>query len=552
MSPGQKQGSNSPRRLEYQMRPLPTEGALADYPLAEVLYACQFEQLSGMLRLRHEAVERVVYILKGDPAFIESDLAKENLGYFLLEQGRLAADEHRLIHETMRQTGQRQADLLLEQGFLNPHELYEVLSQYVTEKVVSCFAWKEGTFAVERGDAWRDQIVRFSIDASRLLLDGVCAHGRGGGFAVLEGLPEKGTLYLRAQGTQPQELALTTLESRILTLAREGASLAQVAAALSDHAGLARPLLYGLFVLGIVGFDTTEKPAAPVAKPAEITPPAAPPIPAVSAPRIIERIEKEYERTQNADYFATLGIAPGVDTTAVHQAFRALSPPFRPENVQDLPQEAREKAGQVFIKMLQAYRLLADSEGRREYARQLRRQRGSLVADAAALGAVSSSGAESRFRRAQRDLEAERLTDGLAALGELVKEWPDELRYQAWHIWAQFLDAPEGFRREAESRLARLSRRDPDLAEPYALMARIFEHEGALDQARRLYALGQKRIPGHVPLTREARLFEARVKKGTPRKWAAQTANEPASALDQDVGALVGRVVDSLKKKLSR
>lgn len=531
-------------RIEFQLPSLPDQGNLDSFPFPEILYSCYFRKNSGTLRVRHQYAEKHIYILDGHLAYADSDLRSETLGNFLVKTGKISDVEHRMIIEQMRQTGHRQSDLIIENKLLNPNDLYECLLLHVTEKVINCFAWKEGDFTLKWGNEWSGNVLNLKIDPSQLILTGIKRHYEPENLGPLTVLPEKTRVYLRLETADSlSKLKLSPPESRITKIAALNPKLEELyKQAKSDRADVDR-LLYALFILGHLGFDTREH-----IEPVETPLPAKfeedtdeEEEPGTENAAHAEEVIEDYLKLKDADFFTLLDIERDAKAPDIHDAFRQRSAQFHPDTVSKLPQDVRDKAGELYIKVLSGYRLLANPARRKQYLEELeRKEEEKPVAQA-----LESDELLERAKTAINKKEYERAVEKIhQAL--LIK--PHEPLYQAWLGWALYLSDPRKKRKHAEKQLELARRHQPDMAEPYLFMARIFEFEGVLEKAAELYSLAAAKAPDNLEYAREAQLYSVRMRKGRTKKLGLDSdSGKSDSALNQDVGALISKLFKSKK-----
>ena len=81
--------SNRQRPERRQVGLPPPKGSLNDYLVPELILGLKSEKATGTLILEREGTTKIVYIRKGDPIFIDSNLRTETFGHFLVRQGKL-------------------------------------------------------------------------------------------------------------------------------------------------------------------------------------------------------------------------------------------------------------------------------------------------------------------------------------------------------------------------------------------------------------------------------------------------------------------------------
>jgi len=510
-------------------------------PLAEILQFCHVEEVSGVLVLRNELVEKLVYLLDGLPAYVESDLRTETLGAYLVRSGKLSEAEHRMVFEQMRRTGKRQGELLVANGLLNPHELYEAMLAHIKEKIIACFGWEEGEYELEEGSEWSSDVLNLKLDPSRVILDGVARILELDRLEPVASLPDEARCFLRPDAPSALErLAITTSEARVYDLVSRGKTVGElVKSGRDDRLEVVRSL-YGMYVLELVGFVTDKRSDPP--EPGRLTPtprriadlePEEPPV-ASKAQELIA----DYLNLKEKDYFELLDLERTATTDAINKAFHERLRKFRPEAVSDLPPTLRDQASELYQKLLTAHHVLSDPSKRLAYLESLQKSE-STVSETGAADVLES---DSLFEKALLDIDQERPADAAKKLRQALALKGGEPLYEAWLGWALYLSDPAKRRRTAERHLELARRAHPELPETYLFMARICEREGNASRAGDLYQMAIAKAPNDLKISREAHLFEVRRTKGRARRQDDQTREQPKSALDQDVGQLISRL----------
>ena len=565
-------------RLEYSRRPVVDQGTLDEMSMAEVLHSCRQHQVDGVLRLRSAPAEKSIIVVHGQPTFVESNIRSETLAEYLRHQGRIDSEAGQIIHELVRQTGRRQQDLLLARGLLDNHQLYEVLVEHVVQKTVDCFSWKHGEFDLLPNSEPAVPGLRLKLDVTRMILDGVQRHFGEERLAPLAELPWEARAYVRDEALEQYgQLALTTAEARMRDLVTRNLTLDEIITTTRRNRLAVLRLLYAFYVQEFVGFElrkfystapplTCEETAdTPAGGPRATHTPPPRPAAAETDEDPETAIRRDYQRLKGADYFTLLGIDRSASDQEIHHAFRERSQQYEPRMVVTYPREVREKAGELFVRLVTGYRLLTNRADRERYVAGLEQT------------ATPAPESDRRHRRslpsgiepvelARLAIDEEDLDHAVEVLREALRRRPNDGRTLAWLGWALYLSAPRLHRRETVRLMEAARKAAPDRPEAYYFMALILEHEGARDRARQLGEAAANFGKQDLEIAREARLFALRLRRrrtsrtatsstppvavsGIPRLERADTACSPAdqSALNQDVGEILNRFLSRVK-----
>ena len=567
-APPQRPSGAPPERLEFKRPPTPDLGSLSDFSVPQLLHMSYVEKFSGMLMIRKSPTEKGIFIQNGNPVFVESDLPEESLGTFLRRIGRLAPEDFQTVEEEMEKTGRQMGDVLVAKGLIDPNELFQMLTEHSTEKLIACFGWYDGVFAMESGNSPSHPVAPLRLQTPRVILDGV---GRHYGESFLEKIlkiPDHTYIYLREDSPLGQEqLALNTREARLLGLATQGDNLGGVIRFASGRRVEVLRLFYALYLMEVIGF-TLEPPVGRSSMPPPMSHGASqtgargvtaqdgeysvedlsddrpsstgePPKPRDSSVMLMS----ELEGLEDADFFEIHDLPRDASTDAIHKAFRDRAKKFHPDKLQRYPSEVQTRGADVYRKLVSGYRVLADPRQRAEYLSNLEdpeklqamiaaeaaqteieREASQQIdigvgkkeptAPAAANREETASPQEEALKEARALLRAEKVEEGLQKLTELRNENENNPVFEAWYGWALYLYDAERRRKTAEKHLAAARREDPLLSDPYLLMARISEREGDNDMAKDLYNKACELAPSNLDYQREMRLFDMRVRKG--------------------------------------
>jgi hypothetical protein len=157
--------------------PLPIEAPpalvvdLTVLPAAGVLSAIHEAKRSGLALFRQREHEKRIYLDGGEVVFASSNQAVDRLGECLLRSGAITLDELRDAERAF-QPGDRFGRVLVERGVLTPRELWNGVRNQVEEIVRSLFAVPNGRLWFWEGDIRPDNVVRLSLETSRLIAEG--------------------------------------------------------------------------------------------------------------------------------------------------------------------------------------------------------------------------------------------------------------------------------------------------------------------------------------------------------------------------------------------
>lgn len=150
-----------------------------DAPLfAEVLAEVWHTKRTGVLRVMSSGMQAVIYFRDGRPLFAEGGTAADMLGRILVETKRITAQQLSRAVDLMtnRPVEHEQLQLggaLVELGFINPSELFEMLKMQVRRKLLTCIAWRRVRAEFREGVEHTEGVTEFANAVPALLAEGL-------------------------------------------------------------------------------------------------------------------------------------------------------------------------------------------------------------------------------------------------------------------------------------------------------------------------------------------------------------------------------------------
>jgi tetratricopeptide (TPR) repeat protein len=436
---------------------LPRSGTLAGTPLPRLLLALWHESFSGLLHLARERLAKRVQLEAGVPVLSESNVAGESLGEQLLAAEKITPDDRARLREHSERQGIDEPAALLELGLLSAADLVSALREQVRRRLVDCFAWPDGDFRLEPGQALGQDAQAFRVDPLRIVQDGIATH-----WSPERVLSELGERLSQHPIANERFAALAARLARdpdggslvkaldpartfgeavyaSLTPGRLGAAWVLAESGGLDFASSAPPeeeppedpaggepeLQFVFETSGAAGPESAPEAAGSTARSAEV---------ALSpeAEALRKEILARHERIDEVDFYEVLGIGADAADAAVKQAYFALAKRFHPDAVSraglgSLHREANE----LFARIAQAYQTLSNPKRRKAYDDS--RHSGGPSVDARRVAQ-----AETLFRKGEVLLKVGNFTGALDFLRPCVELWPEEADYQGALGWALY------------------------------------------------------------------------------------------------------------------
>ena len=151
---------------------LPSTGTLKENDLVHILESLLANKSTGTLNLQNQTQVKSIYLKDGSIIFASSNLQEDRLGEMLLKSKMINPEQYQISVDLIKNTGRRQGTVLVEEGFLNPKELFEGLKFQVKEIFASLFLWDEAQYSFLEGELSR-QVIPLQLDIEELISEAV-------------------------------------------------------------------------------------------------------------------------------------------------------------------------------------------------------------------------------------------------------------------------------------------------------------------------------------------------------------------------------------------
>ena len=148
------------------------EGMIYQVPVWDIVATAYRQRLDGILTLRRDATERVLYFKHGQLVFARSNVLDERLGEKLVRWGHLT---YRDLYNCSRliRPGRRLGMILVEQGLLSPDQLVRAVYSQVRDIVWNAFAMDHGEFIFEGESYLPSEVITLNIPMPLLIYQAV-------------------------------------------------------------------------------------------------------------------------------------------------------------------------------------------------------------------------------------------------------------------------------------------------------------------------------------------------------------------------------------------
>lgn len=126
---------------------LPAKGGLKDYSLPQILTYLNNQKKTGVLIIENKNAKKSIYIKEGNAIFAFSNQDEDNFGRMLVKAGKITSYQCDESVKLVEQTGKYQGTILVELGYLTPHDLFHEVKRQIKEIILSLFLWEDGMFS---------------------------------------------------------------------------------------------------------------------------------------------------------------------------------------------------------------------------------------------------------------------------------------------------------------------------------------------------------------------------------------------------------------------
>lgn len=456
------------------MSPLPERGDLADTSLPRLLLELHAARFGGLLTLTRDPIEKSFLFHEGLPVHAESNGPSESLAGRLSETGVISQTDGARVAAYVKRERCQEAKALLALQLVDPRGLVEALKEQVRLRLIDCVGWSQGTFRLDAGTAAPEGTQALRTDVYALVQEAIETHWSPD--RILADLaPHMGHCPTRTHGLARVAACLRRddcVESLLASLDGERPLWQLLQAARSPRALAAAWVLDASGAIAHTGGGngTSARSAAPqveivVAGPASAerrARTAATPDRGTdgeaerrAAAALAREIDDRFQRLDQLDGYALLGIERDAAAAAIKQAYLAAAKSYHPDVIarSGLDTDTRVRANRVFAEIGKAYATLSDPERRRRYDL-------SLEGGGDELDAERLATAEGLFRKGDVLLRQGNFRGALEFLETAAELWPDDAAYQSALGWALYKKLPSEPER-AREHLERAASLDP-------------------------------------------------------------------------------------------
>lgn len=141
--------------------------------VVRALALAALEGQTALVLCEHGGVRKEVYVSRGRPEFVSSNLASELLGEFLVARGVISRGELDMALAVLPRFEGRLGETLAALGLVEPVHLFQHLAEQVREKLLDAFTWTAGRVTVWLGVERPSRGFPLGLDPWDVLREGV-------------------------------------------------------------------------------------------------------------------------------------------------------------------------------------------------------------------------------------------------------------------------------------------------------------------------------------------------------------------------------------------
>ncbi len=376
---------------------------LSDYPFPLALTELYFNKKSGTLHIRRGMQETSILVKAGAPVMLESSNPEDSLEHFLVQRKKLDMVDAYTAKSKAVETRRPVGEVLVEQGLLEPNELYKLIKLNMGQNILGIFRWTSGKVTFAEHEVRDEGRILLEISPEPLILRGVFAHSpfdiinkaflslEQDSF-VLEEDPDKVVARLKLSGGQ----------AKVVRALQEPKNTAALAAEVEGDMEALLRLLYAMALLKIaLPAEISSDKVPAVTPPAETG--AAPTKPTQDAtttrvparddgpPVDMESIRKAFAMAKEGTHYELLGVKQNAGFDKLKRAFLERCYELSPMTLGDKVRGVRKsQLEDLFLHLVRAYSTLSNARQRKAYNERLkgkkRKRRKSALKQARAAG----------------------------------------------------------------------------------------------------------------------------------------------------------------------
>ncbi len=241
------------------------EGDLVETPFPRLLARLHIGAGTGRLHVQRGEVDKSIYVREGEPVLVDSSKKDELFGSFLLSRGIIEQEQLDQALARLHEWGGRLGDALVAIGAVPAHDIYELLSEQMRQKLLDVFTWREGYYGYYENQEPETKGYPLGIDALKIIVEGCREHVPFG--HLVDRYDDRMHVTIREVDSMPfdlDRLGLKTRELRVLNLISPSTTLSELLDTFpSTQKSRVYRIVYLLQQLEVIDFDDVDQDPLP-------------------------------------------------------------------------------------------------------------------------------------------------------------------------------------------------------------------------------------------------------------------------------------------------
>ncbi len=475
---------------------------ISEYTIPLQLQQLYREKATGLLHLQRGDAKKVIYIKDGYPIFSRSNVLSECLGRMLVKEGVITQVDCDQSVDRSKESGRLQGTVLIEMGLLTPQETHAALVRQVTEKLLSTFAWRSGTYQFVSRKDFKKNIIKIKLTPAALIRQGINR------YWVPKQLddflyPFGGDYLMQARNPlyRFQDIELGKRGEAIFKDCRGTKTMQQVL----QQYPLSRREVQKILAALIIS-EMLERSMEPIKGVVDDTVDGAET--EIIDTKLRRKILDDYKRIIDSDYFEALGLSRQCGTGEARKAYYRLAKEYHPDRFlgNDLSSEMSIKINEMFNYITQAYTVLSDKDACAGYLDEL------VSGTRKSIDINQVIEAETSYQEGRALLQVRRFKAAAKLLQRAIELSPEESEYMTYFAWAQFKSDPEKVYIQNQAMEVLLASRElnPSFDLTHLYLGHVYHALQKDRQAEKSFEMAVQANPDCTEALRELRLINLR------------------------------------------
>jgi hypothetical protein len=201
-------------------------GSFAVLPLGELIGLLARLEKNGTLSCERGTVRKTVSLLGGTAVAASSNDPREYLGQLLINYGHLTEEQLSKAFQVQEETKVRLGRVLTMAGLVPFDIVREVLAIKIRETLLDVFLWDSGVFSFDDGAIATVDDLDARVPLTEVVRE---AEFRATAWSAFRGeFPSGAGVLTVVEEKVPRDLSPTTVDGRVLALAREGKTIDEI------------------------------------------------------------------------------------------------------------------------------------------------------------------------------------------------------------------------------------------------------------------------------------------------------------------------------------